>query len=88
MSVEHDLSPQEQAARYVRRVLAEDVITLQDARRELIPLLGKRPDKTTVYRWCLRGVGGVKLEHVRLGNRILTSRQALNRFITSRTCKK
>ncbi|MDV6034398.1 MAG: DUF1580 domain-containing protein [Phycisphaera sp. RhM] len=69
----------------VRQVLTEDVITLQDARRELIPFLGRRPDKATLYRWCLRGVKGTKLEHVRIGNRILTSRQAITRFIESRT---
>ncbi len=63
------------------RILSEDVITLADAQKELKPLLGRRPDKTTLYRWCLNGVGGVRLEHVRIGNRILVSRQALTRFI-------
>ena len=75
----------ETVTKNVRQVLTEDVITLQDARRELIPFLGRRVDNTTLYRWCLRGVGGVKLEHVRLGNRILTSRQAITRFIENRT---
>lgn len=68
-----------------QRVLSEDVITLQDARRELEGILGRRPDKTTLYRWCLRGVGGVRLEHVRLGNRILTSKQSITRFIEARS---
>ena len=67
------------------RILTEDVLTLQDARRELVQVTGRRPDKTTLYRWCLKGVRGTKLEHIRLGDRILTSRQALTRFIQSRT---
>ncbi|MCA9137861.1 MAG: DUF1580 domain-containing protein [Planctomycetales bacterium] len=71
----------------VQQVLTEDVLTLQDARNELRHFLGHRPDKTTLYRWCLRGVRGVKLEHVRLGGRIITSRQAITRFIEARTKK-
>ena len=66
-------------------ILTEDVLTLQDARNELAEITGRRPDKCTLYRWCLRGVRGTKLEHIRLGDRILTSRQALTRFIAART---
>lgn len=69
-------------------ILVEDVLTLQDARKELHQVTGQRPDKTTLYRWCLRGVGGVRLEHIRLGDRILTSRQAITRFIDARTAVK
>lgn len=69
----------------VSQILCEDVLTLQDARREIASVTGRRPDKTTLYRWCLRGVAGVKLEHIRLGDRILTSRQAITRFITARS---
>lgn len=67
------------------QILTEDVLTLQDARRELALVTGRRPDKTTLYRWCLKGCRGTKLEHIRLGDRILTSKQALTRFIASRT---
>ena len=69
----------------VQNILTEHVLTLQDARSEIKQVTGRRPDKTTLYRWCLRGVGGVRLEHVRLGNRILTSRQAITRFIAARS---
>lgn len=69
----------------VSKILTEDVLTLQDARTELFRATGRRPDKTTLYRWCLRGVSGTKLEHIRLGDRILTSRQALTRFIVARS---
>ena len=67
------------------KILTEDVLTLQEARTELFRVTGRRPDKTTLYRWCLRGVGGVKLEHIRLGDRILTSRQRLTAFIEARS---
>jgi hypothetical protein len=67
------------------KILTEDVLTLQDARKELGNITGRRPDKATVYRWTNRGVGGTKLESIRLGNQLLTSRQALTRFIEART---
>jgi len=67
------------------RILTEDVLTLADARRELHQVTGHRPDKCTIYRWCLKGVKGTTLEHIRLGDRILTSRQALTRFIEARS---
>lgn len=67
------------------RILTEDVLTLQDARHVVGEIHGRKPDKTTLYRWCLHGVRGVKLESVRLGNRYLTSRQAITRFIEARS---
>ena len=75
--------PTQQSA--TQRILSEDVLTLKDARDELRHVLGKRLDKTTLYRWCLKGVDGTTLEHIRLGGRILTSRQSITRFIESRS---
>ena len=72
----------------VQKILSEDVVTLLEARQEIKKVTGKRPDKTTLYRWCLRGIRGVRLEHVRLGDRIYTSKQALTRFIEARTAHK
>lgn len=71
----------------VQRVLSEDVLTLQEACGEVAMLTRRRPDKTTLYRWCLRGIRGTKLDHARVGVQILTSRQALTRFIEARTAK-
>jgi hypothetical protein len=33
-----------------------------------------------LWRWCTRGCRGIRLEHIRLGRRILTSKEAINRF--------
>jgi hypothetical protein len=71
----------------ISRVLTEDVLTLAQARAELRQITGKRPDKATMTRWIHRGVGGTKLEAVRLGCQLFTSRQALTRFIHDRTEK-
>ena len=74
------------AAEVVSRILTEDVLTLTQARSELANLTGIRPDKATLTRWIHRGVGGIKLEAIRLGGRnIFTSMQALTRFIEART---
>ena len=71
----------------VQRVLTEDVLTLAQARYELYQITGKRPDKATMTRWIHRGVGGTHLEAIRVGCQLLTSRQALTRFIEARTAK-
>jgi len=60
-------------------LLAEDVIRLNEVPDEL----PGRVDVSTVWRWAQRGVGGVKLETVKIGGKKLTSRQALSRFIAA-----
>ncbi len=67
-------------------LLTEDVISLTEA-RNFLPEVGgqKRPHVSTVWRWSLRGVGGVKLETVKIGSRIVTSKQAATRFIAATT---
>jgi hypothetical protein len=64
----------------------EKLIRLLDAAR-LVPAArnGKRTHLSTLLRWILRGAKGpsgtlVKLEAIRLGNRWMTSREALQRF--------
>ena len=69
----------------VNRVMTESMLSLAEARKELHEVTGRRPDKATLTRWIHKGVGGVKLEAVRLGYQIFTSRQAITRFIEART---
>ena len=58
----------------------EELLSLSEACAALPRIDGKRPHTSTIWRWCRKGVRGVRLEHVRLGHRICTSRAALNRF--------
>lgn len=58
----------------------EKLLSLSDACRSLPTIGGKRPHTSTLWRWCRKGVRGVHLEYLRLGNRICTSLEALNRF--------
>lgn len=73
------------SATAVSKILTEDPISLKEARNEIASVTGRRVSKCTIYRWCLRGVGGVRLEHLKLGDIILTSRPAITRFIEARS---
>jgi uncharacterized protein DUF1580 len=60
---------------------SEDVFTLTEATRQLPKLhSGKRPHVSTLFRWAERGIKGVRLETIRIGGRVCTSREALHRF--------
>lgn len=61
------------------QILTEDAISLREAAQEL-----PRPvSSSTIYRWALRGVRGRKLETVHIGAQIITSRQAMTRFLAA-----
>src|SRR5262245_61810153 len=55
---------------------SEDIVFLTDVPKSL----PNRPNVTTVWRWHLRGVRGVKLETLLMGGRRATSHEALGRF--------
>ena len=42
---------------------------------------GQRPHPSTLHRWRLRGIAGVRLETVRVGGRRLCSVEAVRRFV-------
>ena len=52
---------------------------------ETASTLPSRPHLSTIHRWRLRGVYGVKLETVMVGGRRYTSREALQRFAAATT---
>ncbi len=61
----------------------ETLLSLSQATKVLPAINGRRPHISTLWRWARVGVNGVKLEYVRLGRRIFTSREALWRFAQS-----
>lgn len=63
------------------RLLSEDLVSLAKAAR-LVP--GGPVHLSTIHRWRLRGVNGIKLETVVVGRR-KTSVEALHRFILATT---
>jgi len=71
----------------VARVLTEDALSLSEARSEIQHITGRRVDKGTLARWIHKGAGGIRLDAVRVGSQLLTSKQALHRFVTARTAQ-
>jgi hypothetical protein len=63
----------------------DELLTLPEAARTLPRLDGKRPSCTTIWRWCTKGVGPdrIRLEHIRMGRRVATTREALGRFMAA-----
>jgi len=62
-------------------IATEELLTLKDVCR-LLPRRrgGKKPAFSTVWRWALHGVRGVRLETLRCGGTLCSSREALQRF--------
>lgn len=44
-------------------------------------MLPGHPDPSTVWRWMKKGRGGIRLDYVRVGRKIVTDRPALERFV-------
>jgi hypothetical protein len=59
----------------------EELLSLREAAAHLPCVSGKRPSASTLWRWCRRGLYGVRLEHTRIGRNMATSREALGRFL-------
>ncbi|WP_044303122.1 DUF1580 domain-containing protein [Rhodopirellula sallentina] len=62
-------------------LLTEDLLGMT----QVPPVLQKRVNVSTVWRWANRGIKGIKLETIKLGGKTLTSQQALTRFIEKTT---
>ncbi len=59
---------------------SESVGTLAEVAGKLPRLGGRQIHTSTLWRWTSRGIRGVRLEHVKLGGRIVTSLEAVQRF--------
>ena len=55
----------------------ERLISVKEARNEL----PGRPSINTIYRWFWKGAYGIRLESIRVGGRLYTSKEACSRFI-------
>jgi hypothetical protein len=63
---------------------SEHLLSLTDAAKQLPRRrAGRKPHISTLYRWALRGLKGVKLETVQVGGTTCTSVEALQRFFDS-----
>src|SRR5262245_889697 len=65
----------------MNQLTTEPLSSLADLADSLPEPNGRKTSRSTVLRWVKRGVRGIKLEAVRLGNVWLSSREALQRFL-------
>ena len=61
----------------------EELLSLSEAARHVPRLNGRRVHASTIFRWCRRGLRGVRLGYLRVGRRMGTSAEALNRFFNA-----
>ena len=61
----------------------ETLLTLTEATKLLPKVNGRKPAVSTLWRWCRRGLRGVRLDYLRIGRNIVTSPQALHRFFAT-----
>jgi len=62
----------------------EELLSLTEAAKRLPGRAGgKRPHVSTLYRWVLKGVRGVRLEALPMGGTLYTSAEALQRFFAA-----
>lgn len=62
---------------------SETLLTLEQLRQKVPGLKGRPLGAETVRQWVKQGRRGILLESVRIGGRIYTSVQALDRFIAA-----
>lgn len=59
----------------------EQTLTMAEAAKHLPRRSGgKHPHPSTLFRWAKQGVRGVKLETIRVGVSLCTSKEAIQRF--------
>jgi hypothetical protein len=58
----------------------EELLSIQAVREFLPEIDGRKPCAATIRKWATKGCYGVRLDHVRIGGRILTSVAAIQRF--------
>jgi hypothetical protein len=68
------------------RDLSEDQpLSLTDAAEFLGKLTGRKPHVSTLWRWCLKGCRGVRLESICIGGKRFVTAAALEKFIADST---
>lgn len=70
----------------LRQFTEERPLSLPDAASYIGKLTGAaKPNVTTVWRWCLKGCKGVKLESICIGGKRYVTVSAIERFIEARS---
>jgi hypothetical protein len=63
-------------------------MNLRTAARYIGSITGETPHISTLWRWCLKGSGGVKLDSICVGGKRFVTRTAIRRFVENSTAKR
>ena len=58
----------------------DELLGLCQAAAQCPAVDGKKPHASSIWRWMRQGCRGVRLEHVKVGRRVVTTREALEEF--------
>jgi len=61
----------------------EYLLSFSEAAKSVPTVRGRRLASSTLYRWARKGIGGTRLEYLRIGRCMVTSREALERFFAN-----
>jgi len=61
----------------------ETLLTLAQAAKAIPAIDGRRLHVSSLWRWARKGLNGTRLDYVRVGRRVLTSRESLDRFFNA-----
>jgi len=64
---------------------SEELLSLAKLAREVPSRSGRGVQVSTIWRWCIKGCKGVRLESVVCGSIRFSSREALHRFFAATT---
>lgn len=64
-----------------KRKAADGYISLKAAALMVPAIDGAHITQQTIYRWIMKGLYGIKLESGRVGTRIVTTSEAVQRFL-------
>jgi hypothetical protein len=63
-------------------------LSLPDAAEFLSRLTGQKPHVSTLWRWCLKGCKGVRLDSLCIGGKRFVTATAIERFIEASTASR
>jgi hypothetical protein len=66
-------------------ILQEALLELKQVPNIVPGRAGKPVSPATVYRWATKGLNGARLQTVQVGSRMVTSKEAIDRFFAELT---
>lgn len=69
----------------LRDLRDDQPMSLPDAAEFLGTLTGQKPHVSTVWRWCLKGCKGVRLESICIGGKRFVTATAIEKFVDAST---